>query len=213
MRAMRIASAVAIGLAAGMAASGAVAEEGVLMKSILGTIGIVPGDRPAIDYRERAPLVLPPRIELREPGKPATAQARNGQWPSDPDVAASERQQAEARLPAGESEVRRMNDRALLSAQEIQGGRRQTSAYSRPQPGKVDKESHWIRPDYLRTRRTGDDDTSVLADGEPQRTRLAEPPPGMRKPLAGAPVRADSEPVVREDDANPLGFIRQQAGR
>ena len=62
-----------------VAAAGARAEEGVLMKSILGTIGIIPEDRPAIDYRERAPLVLPPRMDLREP-----ARAEGGSGPQRP---------------------------------------------------------------------------------------------------------------------------------
>jgi hypothetical protein len=198
-----------------LAAAGARAEEGVLMKSLLGTIGIIPEDRDAIDYRERAPLVLPPRMDLREPSRADGAQARNAQWPNDPEMVARKREEAEARVPVTESQARRMNDRERLSPEEMQGGRRQTSSYSQPQPAKGEgKDSYWIRPDILRSQgRSGGDDTSVLADGEPNRTRLAQPPSGMRKPAPGAPVKADSEPVVREDEADPRAFQRQQARR
>jgi hypothetical protein len=197
-----------------LAAGGARAEEGVLMKSILGTIGIIPEDRPAIDYRERAPLVLPPRMDLRAPGRADGAQARNAQWPTDPEVVAKRREEAEARVPVTESQARRMNDRERLSPEEMQGGRRQTSSYSQPQPARGEnRDSIWVNPEQLRSQRTGGDDTSALADGEPTRTRLAQPPSGMRKPAPGAPVKADSEPVVREDEADPRAFQRQQARR
>src|SRR5215218_8128428 len=42
-----------IGLGAlALGATGASAQEGVVMKNILGSIGIIPKDRPKIDYRE-----------------------------------------------------------------------------------------------------------------------------------------------------------------
>ena len=214
MRGMRAAMGAVVAGGLLMAAAGARAEEGVLMKSILGTIGIIPEDRPAIDYRERAPLVLPPRMDLREPARAEGAQARNAQWPTDPEVVARRREEAEARVPVSESQARRMNDRERLSPEEM-GGRRQTSSYSQPQPARGEnRDSIWVRPDVLRSQgRSGGDDTAALADGEPTRTRLAQPPSGMRKPAPGAPVKADSEPVVREDEADPRAFQRQQARR
>ena len=216
MRGMWIARKAGVGVVlAGFLTAGPVAaEEGALVKNLLGTIGIIPSDQPAIDYRERAPLVLPPRMDLREPAGPGAAQARSPQWPTDPEAVAARRQEAEARLPAGETEARRMNDRERLSPEEMQAGRRATSAYSRPQPAKGEnKDSYWISPEVLRAQRSGPDEKAVLAGGEPTRSRLAQPPSGMRKPLAGAPVKADSDPVVREDEADPRAFQRQQAGR
>lgn len=126
MRGMRIAQAAGIGavLVVGFLAGPARAEEGQLVKTLLGTIGIIPGDKEAIDYRERAPLVLPPRMELREPAGAGAVQARNPQWPTDPEAVAKKRQEAEARMPAGDTEARRANDRERLSPEEMQAGRR-----------------------------------------------------------------------------------------
>src|SRR5262245_17961029 len=48
---------------------------------LMGALGIKPG--PDIDYRERSPLVLPPRIDLPQPQTNATTGAPN--WPVDAD--------------------------------------------------------------------------------------------------------------------------------
>jgi len=58
-----------------LAATGAGAQEGMFAKDLLGSVGIIPKERPRIDYRERAPLVLPPKMELRRASTPRT---RNG---------------------------------------------------------------------------------------------------------------------------------------
>jgi len=55
-----------------LAATGASAQEGMFAKDLLGSVGIIPKERPRIDYRERAPLVLPP---IRRASTPRT---RNG---------------------------------------------------------------------------------------------------------------------------------------
>src|SRR5215216_5964954 len=70
-------------------ATGASAQEGMFAKDLLGSVGIIPKERPRIDYRERAPLVLPPKMELRDPADPQGLHAANPQWPNDPDVAAA----------------------------------------------------------------------------------------------------------------------------
>src|SRR3954465_5312519 len=86
------------------AAPGAVAQEGVFMKDFLGSIGIIPKEKAPIEYRERAPLVLPPRIALRGPVAPRPLQTANPQWPNDPDVVAARRRDEEANIPVTMSE-------------------------------------------------------------------------------------------------------------
>ena len=61
----------------------ATAQEGGIIRSIFGAIGIAGPERPAIEYRERAPLVVPPSRELPPPVAP-DALAANPQWPDDP---------------------------------------------------------------------------------------------------------------------------------
>src|SRR3712207_2824982 len=41
------------------------AEGGVAVKNLLGTMGLIPKEREQITYRERPPLVLPPKTDLR----------------------------------------------------------------------------------------------------------------------------------------------------
>ena len=84
------------------------------MRDLLGKAGIIAREQADIDYRERAPLVVPPRLDLREPGQGGGAQARGPQWPNDPDIAAARRRQADARTPVTELE-RRQARRALVT--------------------------------------------------------------------------------------------------
>ena len=61
-----------------VAATGASAQEGEAVKSILGAIGIIPKEKAPITYNERAPLVLPPKMDLPPPAAGGGAEARNG---------------------------------------------------------------------------------------------------------------------------------------
>src|SRR5688500_835579 len=93
---------VAAGLTAADRIAGAQAQEGMLVTNPLSSVGVTPDDKPAIEYRERPPLVLPPRMDLREPAQPGSVQARNPQWPNDPDAVARRRREAEERTPITE---------------------------------------------------------------------------------------------------------------
>lgn len=70
-----------------LAATPAVAQEGALMRNVLGVLGIVEPERPEIEYRERAPLAVPPTMTLPPPVDPE-ALASDPQWPDDPAVRA-----------------------------------------------------------------------------------------------------------------------------
>src|SRR5262247_2634765 len=48
-----------------------------------------------IDYRERAPLVVPPSRELPPPRDEAEVAAKTPAWPKDPDVARRKQEQAD----------------------------------------------------------------------------------------------------------------------
>jgi hypothetical protein len=209
----RLAALVAFG--SGLAVSGAVAQEGAFMKDILGTIGILPKDRDPIDYRERAPLVVPPKLELRTPAAAAGAEARNPQWPRDPDVLEARRRQAEARVPVTETERRRTleDSGGRLSVDEMRAGRRPGAGVTAEpvyRHGDSSRAESWVHPDTLRAKPK---DAPVVAGVEPGRQLLTEPPTGYRRPAAGARVRADSEPVTREDEADPKAYLAQDRKR
>jgi hypothetical protein len=219
-----IAACAGLGVAALIALSGgARAQEGLFMKDLLGSLGVIPEDKPRIEYRERAPLVLPPKTALPAPvAKPADA--RNANWPNDPDVLADRRREARARLPAGTDERSRMlnQENVTLSVDEIRRGRRAGAGIpTEPElrPNLDHRDAVWMHPDVLRSQRMtgGDSDNAPLVAGvEPSRKTLTEPPSGFRAPSAKAKIREDFEPqglAERRDDADPVGFIRQQNGR
>ena len=86
-------------------------------------IGIIPKEKAPIIYNERAPLVLPPKMDLRLRAAGGGAEARNGNWPKDPDVAARRKAAAEARTPYTSSELYKNTEASRLSIEEMRAGR------------------------------------------------------------------------------------------
>ena len=136
-------------LALMVAASGASAQEGEAVKSLLGSIGIIPKEKPPITYNERPPLVLPPKMELRAPAPSRGAQT-NSNWPKDPDVAAARKASADARAPATSRESYRANQPGVLSPEEMRAGRNPNNYIQSPPPltgGQADNSK--MSPDEL----------------------------------------------------------------
>ncbi|MDF2812170.1 MAG: hypothetical protein K0S56_3201 [Microvirga sp.] len=198
-------------LALMVAASGASAQEGEAVKSLLGSIGIIPKEKPPINYNERPPLVLPPKMELRAPAPSRGAEA-NANWPKDPDVAAARRAAADARAPATSRDTYRANQPGVLSAEEMRAGRNPNNYIQSPPPltgGQADNSK--MSPDELRSFQVGQD-VKLSGDGL-ERRYLTDPPAPLLKAQGGAPLKAsvDEMPVVDPD--SPLGFIQQQQKR
>jgi hypothetical protein len=180
-------------LAAGLAliALPAQAQEGVLMRNLLGNIGILPSERDAIEYRERAPLVVPPGSRLPQPQERAAQ--RNAAWPNDPDVAARRAARADANLPATEREKYKEQRNPNLSVNELRQGRDPNQRATAPTPRGSTTFEENIGPILigreLAAKKNEAEDLSVLAGGEPERRRLSDPPTGARKPAAGYVVK------------------------
>ena len=198
------------GLAAPLLATPALAEEGMFFKDMLGTIGIIPKSKDAIPYRDRAPLVVPPKTQLRTPG--AASAAANPAWPNDPDVAARRRAAADDALPATWSEKRRASEeRSLrLTPAEIQAGRVASHEQSVPGSHRGDsaRDVLYLSPDQLRaTARKDEADTGP----EPTRRALTDPPSGMRRPT-NRNVAAASTPTIDQQrlDANPMTWLTRR---
>src|SRR5882757_3177622 len=91
MRALRLA-AVVLGIGLVMSSNAARAEddeddstfEEKIIKQIMTGIGGTNMENTGIEYRERSPLVIPPRSDLPPPAAAAEAPAPN--WPKDPDI-------------------------------------------------------------------------------------------------------------------------------
>ncbi len=195
-----------------VAATGAYAEEGEAVKSILGSIGIIPKEKPPIVYNERAPLVLPPKMDLPAPMPGGGAEARNGNWPNDPDVAARRRAAAEARTPYTNTEAYKIQEGRRLSIDEIRAGRNPNN-YTKQVPTKVDRQADISRmsPDELRAF-AKDDKVELQGDGL-ERRYLSDPPGTLLKAQGGGRIKASADPVVSGDPDSPQAFIRQQQSR
>jgi hypothetical protein len=199
-------------LALMFAASSASAQEGEAIKSLLGSIGIIPKEKEPIIYNERAPLVLPPKMELRPPAPGNGPEARNADWPKDPDVAARRKAAIEAKTPYTSSEYYKNSEGKPLSIDEIRAGRNPNNRITTP-PQRVDRQADDPRmtPDELRSFATKE--VELQGDGL-ERRYLSDPPGGLLKAAGGAPLpRATREPVPDGDPDSPAAFIRQQQRR
>lgn len=204
------------GLVCGLAAltvagAGAVrAEEGMLVKNLLGNMGIIPKEKETIRYRERAPLVVPPKTELRTPAQGAAA---NPDWPSDPEVTAKRRAAEEARRPATESDVRRMSgNNPRLSPWEMQAGRVASHELSTPGSHRGDNAGVKLTPDELRAGKKSADD-GKLANEEPSRRLLTEPPSGLRRSTAKSTPNDFTPKVDQERETSAMSWITRKFTR
>jgi hypothetical protein len=175
------------------------AQEGAFFKDLLGNMGIISKPSEDIEYRDRAPLVVPPQVKLRQPVDAQAVNSRNPAWPNDPDVEARRQAAANARKPAGVgSDNNDTKHGARLSIDEIRAGRRvggggEFPATPRPVYGDGGREEVWVNPNELR-RMARPPAESVLAYGEePTRRYLSDPPVGLRKPAANAPLPVASQ--------------------
>lgn len=210
-----------IGLACalvGGVAGPAAAQEGVAIKNILGTMGILPPEKDPIRYRERAPLVLPPKTELPAPAAPESFASANPEWPVDPDVAAVRRRAAEERKPVLESEARRMNEtNPRLTSQEMGRGRIANRG-SGVVPGAPShfsdnaKENLYLNPDQMRAMSRKNVDDTASAGAEPARRVLSDPPTGMRRSARNQTISPTYDPRVDQQsiDASPLNWLKRR---
>jgi len=194
-----------------VAASGASAEEGEAVKSILGSIGIIPKEKPPIVYNERAPLVLPPKMDLRPPAPGGGPEARNANWPKDPDVAAARKAAAEARMPYTNSDLYKNSNGKRLSIEEMRAGRNPNNYVGGPS-GPVGRQADKsiMSPDELRSFKSNDDETLKVSGDGLERRYLSDPPQGLLKAAGGAPLKASVDPKPVGDPDSPYAFIRQQ---
>jgi hypothetical protein len=138
-------------------------------------------ERPRIDYRERAPLVLPPPGAALPPPAPAVAE-RNPAWPRDYDQERMRRNQSQATV------LRNDNNFGAMTAQELRTvGRLRQNEPRNPAAescrdgdfGELCNPTAFWR--VMKTTSSAPDTTRDLVAGqEPPRSRLTDPPKGFR---------------------------------
>jgi hypothetical protein len=156
-----------------------------IIKNVLGGVGLI-DEKPPIDYRERAPLVVPPTTQALPPPQSEDAAAANPAWPKDPDVA---RAKAAAAAESGKP-VMRVDSGRALSADEIRRGKTRQAKANEPQHSSdyFEGANERLSPDQLGFKGWGmKKDEKVVFTGEPERTRLTQPPPGLQTPSPNQP--------------------------
>ncbi len=180
-------------------------------------IGLPAEEKPALDYRERAPLVVPPSQNLRPPVEAAAPDQRRANWPQDPDVLARRKAAEDARKPVFIDSIsgREINPSRRLTVDEVRAGRVAGQEVVRTPQQFQDDRSRANVLGGLATLREMDKQSAGANDGsiaraEPRREFLTEPPTGLRRPADNAPFRAtrEGELGVRKEPS-PLDIFKE----
>lgn len=192
-------------------------ERGELMQNALSGLGLLEKPQAPIEYRERAPLVMPPKLDGNRLPAPR-ASAASPQWPKEPEVAARERAAAERKLPKGNQVQGRYEDNnATLSIDEMRAGRRADANVTRDaerKPGDNSRDDWWVNPlDLMRGVSTEKSEPSQI---EPSRDVLTDPPKGYRqapKKVARGSTDPVNNPSREREEADPGVYQREQRAR
>ncbi|MDQ0505500.1 hypothetical protein [Xanthobacter agilis] len=145
-------------------------------------------EKPEIDYRERAPLVVPPAsAEAPLPTPEDAAHQKNPNWPKDPDVARRQREAAAANAPV----IRDDPGRPLMPS-ELNKGRKKILGVIPTEPAPTGTKSDVLLPSQLGSNSWlpgigGEKEKPLVFNGEPERETLLQPPPGYQTPAPNAP--------------------------
>jgi hypothetical protein len=157
-----------------------------IIRGIMHGIGAVDGTEKGIDYRERSPLVVPPKLSLPPPETSANA-APKANWPKDPDV----EERRKARRAINQRDKSKEWGQVLTPDEMKVGTARVRSATTSPQPG---DDSYGagigsaLSPSQLGFKGFGnifsssDKPESAPFPGEPPRESLTQPPSGYQTP-------------------------------
>jgi hypothetical protein len=178
-------------------------------------IGLPAEEKAPIEYRERAPLVVPPNQNLRPPVDASTPDQRRANWPQDPDVLARRKAADEPRMVDAIT-GRELPPAPRMSIDDVRAGRVAGQEVVRvPEPISTD-ESRANIMGGLRTLRELDKQASAESNGnlsrqEPRREFLTEPPSGLRRPADNAPFRATREGSLgARPEVSPLDIFKEQ---
>jgi hypothetical protein len=190
MRALRLA-AIVLGIGLVMSAGVARAEddeddstfEEKIIKQIMTGLGGTNMENTGIEYRERSPLVIPPRSDLPPPAAAAEVPAPN--WPKDPDV--KKRKEAKEARKKDNKDPREAS--RVLTPSELAAGKTAPGGGSagpdlpgNPGATAILSPSQLGWEGGLKGMFGGSKTESAPFTGEPTRDTLTMPPPGYQTP-------------------------------
>jgi hypothetical protein len=157
-----------------------------IIEGIMKGIGGTNMENQGIDYRERSPLVVPPRIDLPPPAS-TSAEVAAPNWPKDPDV-----QRRKAAIAARKKENKDPREAArILTPSELAKGTtsaKSSGGDSADQPGGNPGSTAILSPSQLGYSGGfsglfgGNKTETAPFKGEPTRESLTQPPPGYQTP-------------------------------
>jgi hypothetical protein len=211
MRALRLAS-VVLGVGLLMSANVARAEddeddstfEEKIIKQIMTGLGGTNMENTGIEYRERSPLVIPPRNDLPPPAVSAETPVAN--WPKDPDVqkrrAAKEARKKENKDPR---EAARILTPSELAKGTTAPARRQAETNMPGDPGAtaILSPSQLGWEGGLKGMFGGNKTETAPFKGEPTRDTLTMPPPGYQTPSPGYAYGTGPKESLVNKEYNP----------
>jgi len=159
-------------------------------RRVLSTLGLKRESDGKIEYHERSPLVVPPTTNLPPPQTEVSA-PKDVAWPNDPD--ANRAKQAKKKKKQGNPIATEQDDMRQLMPDELAGAKA-----GQPAPATQLPQQSGARPEQLQPKQLGfggfsfdsvfnRDGKVVQFTGEPPRTSLTEPPPGLRTPSSKYP--------------------------
>jgi len=212
MRALRLA-AIVLGIGLVMSTNAARAEddeddstfEEKIIKQIMTGIGGTNMENTGIEYRERSPLVIPPRSDLPPPAS-AGLEAPVPNWPKDPDV----KRRKEAKAARKKDNKDPVEAARILTPSELAVGK--TAAAKRSaetnQPGDPGANAI-LSPSALGYEGGlsglfgGNKPESAPFKGEPTRDTLTMPPPGYQTPSPGYAYGTGPKESLVNKEYNP----------
>jgi hypothetical protein len=201
-RQRRAAAAAAIALALALAWGGGNAfaqddEEDVpldtkLFRQLMKDVGLQK-DGEGIDYRERAPLVVPPSLNLPPPQTTQSLSA-NPAWPKDPDVQRRKAEAAAKKKPLKTAGETMEEEGRPLSRKDIDRGKVAAGTQNSGSNG-PDEDMRWFKDPAAKSANIFKEMFGTFSTkeevgnftGEPVRDTLTAPPPGYQTPSPDQP--------------------------
>ena len=203
------------------AADDDVAFDTKILRGLMQSLGLR-RDGEAINYQERAPLVIPPSRALPPPERSGALVANNPAWPKDPDVLRQKEDAERERKSIKGAGEQIEHEQRVLRPDELAPGPKPRTAAGRAQTGSNSsvgaRGTVILSPSELGYKGglfsgmfgSAPDETAKFT-GEPPRTSLVEPPPGYRTPSPDQPYGLSKETTkYRPDISKPedRGVVR-----
>lgn len=187
-------SALALGATMLVAMPSAHAQQ--ILDDVLSEIGLGSSTKAKIDYSPRAPLVMPPSLDLPPPQEKGATAKNNANWPTDPDEVRSaeeiERDKQPLRLR------HKYQERPVLSVYEMKAQEHRRAQIEDDYTPSIERKNKKLTPEELQAvKNRRDANPEAVAYAEPKRRRLTDPPPGYRTPAATADYAPDANQKLK----------------